>query len=144
MKRLALAILLVAACSGKGKQEKTGAGSGVYAKKVVVTWGIQPKGSAAEVFLQTTDEIGKQVSHPIGTFEGECKVIKPAAEMKAVTGVNCTASGSQGIELHAVVNAPQIIVLKMKVELGVTPDPMAREEISRVAVPSGAAIEAGD
>jgi len=142
MKRLALAILLVVACSGKGKPKKP-AGGEVYAKKVVVTWGIQPKGSAAEVFLQTTDEVGKQVSHPIGTFDGECKVIKPAADMKAVSGVNCTA-GSQGIELHAVFNAPQIVVLKLRVELGVTPDPMSREELTHVTVPSGAAIEAGD
>ena len=144
MKRLALAILLVACSGGKAKQDKTSGGSGaVYAKKVVVTWGIQPKGSASEVFLQTTDEIGKQVSHPVGTFDGACTVIKPAADMKAVSGVNCTA-GSQGIELHAVVNPPQIVVLKLRVELGVTPDPMQREELTRVTVASDAAIEAGE
>lgn len=143
MKRIALAILLATACSGgKPKQGKPTGSGAIYAKKLVVTWGIQAKGKAADVFLQTTDETGKQVSYPVGTYDGECKVIKPAAEMKAVSGVNCTA-GSQGTELHAVVTNDDIVVLKMKVELGVTPDPMAREEISRVHAPGGAAIEAG-
>lgn len=143
MKRLALAILLVACSGGKAKKDTSSGSGAVYAKKVVVTWGIQPKGSASEVFLQTTDEIGKQVSHPVGTFDGTCTVIKPAADMKAVSGVNCTA-GSQGIELHAVVNPPQIVVLKLRVAVGVTPDPMSREELTRVTVATGAAIEAGE
>lgn len=145
MKRLVIAILLAAACSGsKQKQDTTTAGSGtdvVLAKKIVVSWGISPKGSSSEVFLQTTDETGKQVSYPIGTYPGTCQVIKPAEEMKAATGVNCTA-GSSGIELHAVVSAPEIIVLSLKVQLGTAPDPMAREEVTRIKVPAGAAIEA--
>src|SRR3954465_13331579 len=97
MKRFALAIVLVAACGGKSKPASTtagtgsGSGSAIYAKKMVVSWGISPSGTSADVFLQTTAETGKQVSHPLGTFAGECRVIKPAEEMKAVTGVNCTA-----------------------------------------------------
>ena len=142
MKRLVLAILVilaVGACSGGKKKQDTTAGSGsaIYAKKIVVSWGIAPKGTAAEIFLETTDETGKQTSFPVGTFDGTCQVIKPAAEMKALTGVNCTG----GIELHAVVNDADIVVLKLKVQVGVTPDPMAREEVTRVKAPAGASIE---
>lgn len=140
-----LVILCVAACSGsKNKQDPATAGSGsgsaTYAKKLAVAFGITQKGSAADVFLQTTDETGKQVSYPVGTYEGTCQVIKPAEDMKALSGVNCTA-GNAGVELHAVVDAPDIIVLKLKIELGVTPDPMAREEVTRIKAPAGAAIE---
>jgi hypothetical protein len=146
MKRLALTILVVVACGGKGKPETSshsGIGSAaVYAKKLVVTWGTQPKGSSADVFLQTTDETGKQVSYPLGTYDGECKVIKPAEEMKAVSGVNCTA-GNKGTELHAVVTETEIVVLKLAVEIGLSPDPMSRVEVTRVKAPGGAAIEAG-
>ena len=144
MKPIVLALVLCAACSaGKKKSDTTQAGSGsaLYAKRLVVSWGIAPKGSSAEVFLQTTDETGKQVSYPVGTFEGTCQLIKPAEDMKALNGVNCTA-GNAGTELHAVVNDADIVVLKLKVQVGVTPDPMAREEVTRVKAPSGASIEA--
>ncbi len=140
MKCLVLAILLVAACSGgKKKQDTTatGSGSAIYAKKILVSWGIASKGTSAEIFLQTTDETGKQTSYPVGTYEGTCQVIKPTEDMKALSGVNCTG----GTELHAVVNDADIVVLKMKVQVGVTPDPMAREEVTRVKAPAGAAIE---
>jgi hypothetical protein len=145
MKALVLAIVVVVACSGsKNKQgpEAAGSGSGsaIYAKKIAVSWGITSAGSSSEVFLQTTDETGKQVSHPVGTYEGTCQVIKPAEDMKALSGVNCT-SGSSGIELHAVIDVPDIIVLKLKVEVGVTPDPMSREEVTRVTAPTGASID---
>ena len=144
MKPLVLALVLCAACSGGKKKSDTtqaGSGSALYAKRLVVSWGIAPKGSSAEVFLQTTDETGKQVSYPVGTFEGTCQLIKPAEDMKALNGVNCTA-GNAGTELHAVVNDADIVVLKLKVQVGVTPDPMAREEVTRVKAPAGAAIEA--
>lgn len=147
MKRFAIAILLVAACGGKSKPASTtgeGSGSGsaaIYAKKVVVSWGISPAAGKADVFLQTTDETGRQVSHALGNFNGDCRVIKPAEEMKAVTGVNCTA-GDKGVELDATVVNDEIVVLKMSVQVGTAPDPMAREEVLRFKVPGGSAIEA--
>lgn len=145
MKRFAIAIVLVAACSGKSKPPTTAAsGSGsaaLYGKKVVVSWGISPEAGKADVFLQTTDETGAQVSHALGKFDGDCRVIKPAEEMKAVTGVNCTA-GDKGIELHATIVKDEIVVLKMPVQVGVAPDPMAREEVLRFKPPGGSAIEA--
>jgi hypothetical protein len=149
MKRLAF-ILLVAACSGKSKPASTtaGAGSGsgsgsaaIYGKKVVVSWGVSPADGKADVYLQTTDETGKQVSHPLGNFPGECRVMKPADEMKAVSGVSCLQDGN-GIELHATVVNAEVIVLKMPVQSGVTPDPMSREEVLRFKAPGGAAVEA--
>ncbi len=144
MHRLAIAlVLLAAACSGKAKNASTtAAGSGsqaIYAKKTLLSWGIEPSGGAADVFLQLTDETGKQISYPLGNYQGECKVVTPAAEMKAVGGVQCMTGGT-GVELDAVVDGEQVIVLKGKADVGVTPDPMAREEVTRVAAPPGSAV----
>jgi len=133
MRRLAIVLLVVFGCSGKSKPAATsGAGSGSqarYAKKISVGWGIE--GTA--VFLQITDETGKQTSYPLGTYLGECKIMTPSADMKAVTGVTC-----MGVELDAVVSGDEIIVLK-----GNGTDPMAREEITRIAAPGGAAVVVG-
>ena len=133
---------IAAACSGKGKQDPQGAGSGgpVLAKKIVLSWGITQQASAAELYLQLTDETGKQVSHPLGSYEGQCAAMTPAPEMKAVIGVACK-NGATGVELHAVARDAEVIVVKLRVDDGVTPDPMAREEVTRVATPLGAAIE---
>ena len=139
MKRLAIVLGLVAACSGAPKPGPAGggsaSGSAVYAKKVSLGWGFQAEGQTTSVFLQVTDETGRQVSHPILSFTGQCKPISPAAEMKAITGCACT-----GFELHAVIQGSDIVILKLP---GSTTDPMAREEIARIKAPEGAAIEAG-
>src|SRR5438034_8302549 len=105
MRWLAIAVLSVMACSGKSKPAgTTGSGSqAMYAKKVSVSWGIE----GTNVFLQLTDETGKQTSYPLGTYQGECKVMTPAPDMKALTGVSCT-----GVELDAVISGEEIIVLK--------------------------------
>lgn len=152
MMRLAIAFaLLSAACSGKSKQSSTtssgsadGSGSAtqVLAKQVHLHWGIQQGASSAEIFLQTTDETGRQVSHPLGTFKGTCSASTPAAEMKAIIGALCK-DGATGIELHAVVQGSDVIVLRMRVDDGVAPDPMAREEVTRIGIPLGAAVDAG-
>ena len=144
MKRLAIALVLVSACSGKPKPTGAGDGSGpaIYAKKIAVSWGIQTTSDGADLFLQTTDETGKQVSHPLGHYLGKCQVFTPAKEMNAVTGIGCD-SGGKGIELHAVVRGDDIIIVKLNTQQGVTPDPMAREEVTRVTAPIGAKIEAG-
>lgn len=138
MKRLAIVLGLAAACSG-GQKTTGGDGSGsqVYAKKISLGWGFQADGANTSVFLQVTDETGRQVSHPVLTFKGECKPSVPAAEMKAITGCTCT-----GFELHAVVQGDDVVILKAKTDAGPA-DAMAREEVSRVKLPGGAAIEAG-
>src|SRR5512140_1536794 len=145
MTRLVITLALLGACSGAAK---TGSKAGpseppVIAKRVALSWGIEKQGELADIFLATTDETGKQVSHPLGRYKGDCTVITPAKEMNAVTGVACRTGGT-GTELHAVIQGGQdVIVLKLGIDPGVTPDPMGREEILRVTVPPGAKIEAG-
>ncbi len=135
MKRIALAALLsgLAACSGGQKPTaKTGSDTPLLSKKFSLSWGIEQATAKADVFLQATDETGKQTSYPVGTYAGDCKVITPAAAMRAVTGVTCTS----GVEIDAVVEGAEVVVLK-----GTGGDPMAREEVTRVAAPPGAKIE---
>src|SRR6266850_3137046 len=137
----------LAACGGKAKQDTTGAGSGsapaIYAKKLALSWGIQQNGPAKnDVFLQTTDETGKQTSYPLGTYDGTCKIFTPAAEMKAVSGVSCTVDGNPAAtELHAVVQGEDIIILKLATQQGSAPDPMSRTEVTRVSAPVGSKVE---
>jgi hypothetical protein len=156
MTRLVIVVAwIAAACSGASKPpsapDGAGAGSGEVAapaaKKVALTWGIEKQSQAgeamADVFLATTDETGKQVSHPIGRYKGTCSVISPAPEMKAVTGVACR-TGATGTELHAVIQGgADIVVLQLGVDEGVKQDPMARKEIARIKVPVGTKIEVG-
>jgi hypothetical protein len=143
-----LALALGLGCSGgKGKQATatTGTGEGSagparLAKRVTISWGITPVGEMADIFLATTDETGAQVSHSIGRYKGTCSVFAPAPEMKALTGVQCTAGGG-GTELHAVAQGgDQIIVLQMPFTEGAPQDPMNRKEIISVKVPLGVAI----
>jgi hypothetical protein len=140
--------LSLMACSGKskpGSTSTTGSGSdspAVLTKKFHLSWGIQQGASSADVFLQTTDETGHQVSHALGTFKGTCAAITPAPEMKAIIGVLCK-EGATGTELHAVEQGAQVIVLKMPWAEGATPDPMDRTEVTRIGIPSGASVDAG-
>jgi hypothetical protein len=154
MARLVITLALVAACSGarnatgpQPDRKGSGAGSGEVAapgaKRFAVSWGIEQHGGAADLFLATTDETGKQVSHPLGTYQGVCSVITPAREMNAVTGVGCK-NGATGTELHAIVEHDQeIVVVKLRVDEGVKQDPMAREEVTRIKVPLGAKLQIG-
>jgi len=136
-------IVFAAGCSGAPKSDaKTG--PAIYAKRVAVSWGIQPASGGADVFLQTTDETGKQQSFPLGNFKGTCKVFVPPAEMSAISGVTCAESeGGPALEIHAVAHDDQIVVMRMRTQPGERADPMARDEVTRVRVPGGAKIEAG-
>ena len=142
---IAAGLLTSVGCGGK-QASPSNAGSGVsetsvIAKKIAVSWGIQQNGEMADIFLATTDETGKQVSHQVGTYKGACTVFTPATEMNALTGVQCKA-GDGGTELHAVTRGgDEIVVLQMGISK--TPDPMAREEVTRVKVPLGVKIEVG-
>jgi len=152
MTRLVIALasaVLALGCSGAAKQDTTtttgsGAGSNEPAqlvKKVLVSWGISPVGEMADVFLATTDETGKQVSHSIGRYKGTCTVFTPAAEMNAITGVQCKAGGG-GTELHLVVQGgEELIVLQMPFTEGAPQDPMNRKEIIRIKVSRGIGIQ---
>ncbi|MBA3463851.1 MAG: hypothetical protein H0T46_28095 [Deltaproteobacteria bacterium] len=148
MTRLAIAFVLGAliGCSGSSKQTTTGGSTGgtpIIAKRVSLSWGVTPQGEMADLFLHATDETGHQVSHELGRWKGTCTPITPAPEMNALTGLACRTGGT-GTELHAVQQGgDEIIVLKMGIDEGVKPDPMAREEVKRIKVPLGVKIEAG-
>ena len=146
MTRLVIMLAFLAAC---GAAAKPGANAGpseappIIAKRVVVSWGITPVGEFADLFLATTDETGKQISHSLGRYKGICAVTTPGKEMNALSGVACR-TGATGTELHAVSqNGSSIVVVRMGIDDGVRPDPMAREEVMRIEVPLGAKIEAG-
>lgn len=141
MNRLAFVILL-AACGGKQTSSTTApSGEPAIAKRVVVGFGFSPGEDPAKtsVYLAVTDETGKQVSHPVGSYEGTCRGAKPGPEMNALVGASCTS-----IDLHAVVQGSEIIVMGAKHAPDSTApiDPMAREEVTRVAFPLGAAVDA--
>jgi hypothetical protein len=144
----ALGSVFAVGCSGAAKQDTTtttGSGTGSsepaqLTKKVMVSWGISPVGEMADIFLATTDETGKQVSHSIGRYKGTCSVFAPAPEMNAITGVQCNAGGG-GTELHLVVQGgEELIVLQIPFTEGAPQDPMDRKEITRVRVSRGIAI----
>jgi hypothetical protein len=139
---IALAASLAIGCPGKTKDNtvKTGSGTGLtnLIKKTVLSWGFSPTGDQSEVFLVTTDETGAAVSHPVGTFPGTCEKLTPTKEMTAIIAAKCTAQAG-GVELHAVKQTNEIIVMRMAA--GST-DPMAREEVKRITIDLGAAIEA--
>jgi hypothetical protein len=143
MTRVVILLALISAACGGAKP--TPAGEPMKAQRVGVSWGIEKHeetGEAmADVFLATTDETGKQVSHPLGRYKGACTVITPAADMDAPTGVACRTGGT-GTELHAVMqHGDEIVVLKLGINEGAKPDPMAREVVTTVKVPLGAKIE---
>ncbi len=148
MTRLLMSLVLITTACGSKKPQATGPGSGtgsgtaILVKKIVLSWGITPKGELADIFLATTDETGKQVSHSVGSYKGTCVPFKPAAEMNAITGVSCTTGGG-GTEIHAVVQGgEEIVVLQVGTEQGRTADSMARVEVTRVKIPLGIAVEA--
>jgi hypothetical protein len=147
MTRLLMSLVLIAACSGGKKSSSkpdpgSGSGPAILAKKIVLSWGITPKGELAEIYLATTDETGKQVSHSVGAYKGTCVAFKPGADMNAITGVKCTTGGG-GTEIHAVVQGgEEIIVLQGGTDGDRPPDPMARTEVTRVKIPLGIAVEA--
>jgi hypothetical protein len=148
MTRLLMSLVLIAACSGSKKSQSTttgtGSGTAILVKKIVLSWGITPKGELADIFLATTDETGKQVSHSVGSYKGTCTAFKPPPEMNAITGVKCETGGG-GTEIHATVQGgEEIVVLSVGVDQGRTADPMARKEVSRVKIPLGIAVEAAN
>jgi hypothetical protein len=154
MTRLTIAFLVCAAAAAACSKQKTGepttasGGTGestavapaLPAKKLVLSWGISPVGELADIFLATTDETGKQVSHKIGRYKGTCEKFTPAKEMNALTGVACRTGGG-GTELHAVQRGDEVVVVVMGTTPGVAPDPMAREAVTSVSIPTGIAVE---
>jgi hypothetical protein len=142
----ALVLLGLIGCPTKKEDttpDGTGSGSGPaqLAKKVSISWGIQQAGEMADLYLALTDETGRVASHQLGRYKGSCSVTSPSPGMNALTAVTCRTGGT-GTELHVVTQGGDtIIVLQMGVDEGVAPDPMSRQEVKRIRVPLGAAIE---
>ncbi len=148
MTRLAIAFALLglAACPGPKKpttQGGDGSGEPVIAKKLSLSWGISQQGEMTDLFLQVTDETGKQVSHELGRWKGTCAPDKALDSMKALITLSCRTGGT-GTQLQAVrQGGDEVVIMKLGIDEGVAPDPMAREEVKRIKVPLGVAIEAG-
>ncbi len=145
MTRLAIASVLVGlmACSGSAKPARPSGGEPMLAKKLSLSWGITQQGEMADLYLQITDETGKQVSHELGRWKGTCAPGTPAPNMKALIVLDCRTGGT-GTELQAIQQGgDEIIIMKLGIDEGVMPDPMAREEVKRIKIPLGVAIEAG-
>jgi hypothetical protein len=146
MTRLMIALAacaLTAACSAGPKGTTAGSGERTAVlppKTLQLSWGVSPVGELADIYLATTDETGKQVSHQVGRYKGTCAPFMPAKEMNALTGVRCAAGGG-GTEIHAVHRGSEIVVVQLGIQPGAAPDPMARQEVTRVAVPVGVAVE---
>ena len=145
MKWIAIAVAIAGASSACGGARTAGGdGSGsqaMYAKKVVVDWGMAPSDDKqhTDVFLQTNDDQGRQVSYPVGSYAGECRRFNPAPDMGAVSGVACSV-GANITELHAVVHDEDIVVLRLHSDPAHPPDAMSREEVTRVKIPRGTGI----
>lgn len=137
------AVLVALAACGAPQIAPAGGGSDTapYAKKVLVEWAMHASddGKRTDVFLQTSDDQGQQVSYPVGSYDGECRQFHPAPEMGAVSGVACSV-GPNIVELHAVIRDEDVIVLRMRSDPAHPPDAMAREEVTRVKIPRGTGI----
>lgn len=147
MTRLAIATLVLLGLTGCPKNkadttpDNTGSGPAQLAKKVSISWGIQQAGEVADLYLALTDETGRVASHQLGRYRGTCTAGSPSPGMNALTAVTCRYGGT-GTEVHVVTQGGDtIIVLQMIVDEGVEPDPMSRQEVKRIKVPLGSAIE---
>jgi len=117
------------------------------ARRAIVTWGtsaLTPKDGVprTEVFLMVTEETGKAVSYPLGTYDGVCSIIGPIAAYGAMTAISCVHAGV-GYQLHAVGGPAEVLVLRMAIVPGENPDPFRRDEITSIPVSLGTKIEAG-
>lgn len=142
----ALVSLALAACSGGKKKDDTTPVDDRPPKKAVLSWGTTdkpPKGDVPQLdlFLEVTEETGKMVSYPVGTFDGACTVIGPIPAFQAITAINCVHN-QVGFQLHASAAGAQIVVSKLPYREGAQPDPFTRQEVTTIPVAVGSKIEA--
>jgi hypothetical protein len=112
-------------------------------KRVLLAWGLEPlpSGTKTKVFLTTTDEMGRAVSHPLGDFDGACTDVGAIELYRAALAVTCGQDG-RGVQLHAVAGRGEVLILAMDIAEGTDPDPMARRQLARIETPIDAAISA--
>lgn len=92
-----------------------------------------------DVFLAVTDERGHTSSHPLGNFEGDCRTVPANRENQSIAAMQCWQTG-RGFLLEAIADRGEVLVVSLPLAEGIPPDPMAREEVTRVRVEPGAAI----
>jgi hypothetical protein len=114
------------------------------ARKEVLSWGttpLAPNGDVprVDVFLAVTDETGKSVSYPLGTYDGACTEIGPLAEYRAITAMSCTHNGA-GFQIQISSSRTEIIAAKVPISGTTAPDPMALQQITSIPIPLGAAV----
>lgn len=139
-------VLALAACSGGDKKKDDTIPDDRPARRATLAWGTTaatPKNGVprTDVFLSVTEETGKAVSYPVGTYDGTCTIIGPIAAYAALTAITCVHNGN-GFQLHASGTRDEVTVLKMSVVEGREPDPFAREPVTTIPIPLGAKIEA--
>jgi hypothetical protein len=142
---LVVAGLVGGGCSKHAPPKTPAAGGGdvqaVLVKKIAIGWQAIRAGAHSDVILTVTDETGAATTHAIGSYPGECATLGPRPDFDAISAIRCKQGGT-GIELQAVARNGEVIIMRLAADEGVPQDPMAREEVTRVAAPAGAKIEA--
>lgn len=138
------ALFVLAACPGKKKDDTT-PDSNRPPKRTILSWGQTnqpPKAEVPqiEVFLQVTEETGKTVSYPVGTYEGACTVVGPLPAFQALTAITCMHNG-KGWQLHASATGAAIVVSKLPYTDGQQLDPFTRQEVTSIPVAVGSKVE---
>jgi hypothetical protein len=150
MKRLALVLLVAAACGGKGKgaqsTESTGdpvdVDDGVV-KQVVLSFGTEVVGGPeadppkTKVWLSVTDETGAAKSFPVGEVDASCSA-ETGGDMSAYGTLRCWYAGG-GANFIVVERNGELIVLRQWTDEGLE-EPTDYEELERVTVTAGAKI----
>jgi len=143
----ALVFALTGCPGGGAKKPDDGVPDNRPARRAILTWGMSSAAPRAgvprtDVFLAITEETGKSVSYPVGTYDGTCAIVGPIETYHALTAISCTYNGA-GYQLHASGNRDRVVVMKMAIAEGHEPDPFARDQVFEIAIPLGAKIEAG-
>ena len=142
---VAFGALVLAACPGKKKDDTTPDETNRPPKRTILSWGQTnqpPKAEVpqTEVFLQVTEETGKTVSYPVGTYEGACTVAGPLPAFQALTAITCIHNG-KGWQLHASATGAAIVVSKLPYTDGQQLDPFTRQEVTSIPVSVGSKVE---
>lgn len=75
------------------------------------SWALQPKDKQVDVVVQTSDETGQQINHPVGTFAAPCTVMDTAPHGD-ITAVKCADA-----TLEARANGDDLVVMNGTKEL---------------------------
>ena len=136
MKRLALVLLVAAACGGKNKgaqqTESTGdpaeLDDGVV-KQVILSFGTETQGEdppKTKIWLSVTDETGAAKSYPVGEVDAACSA-ETGGEMSAFGTLRCWHAGG-GANFIVVERNGELIVLRQWTDEGMEEPPIDYEE----------------